>query len=88
MLDKKAKAELVKKYGKNEKDTGSIEFQIALLTQQIKDLTEHLLKNDKDTIARRGLLVKVGRRRALLAYLEGYDRERYIKLLGELELRK
>ena len=88
MLDKKAKAELVKKYGQNEKDTGSIEFQIALLTQQIKDLTEHLLKNDKDTIARRGLLVKVGRRRALLKYLESYDRERYIKLLGELGLRK
>ena len=88
MLDKKGKAELVKKYGKNEKDTGSIEFQIALLTQQIKDLTEHLLKNDKDTVARRGLLVKVGRRRALLSYLESYDRDRYIKVIGELELRK
>lgn len=88
MLDKKGKAELVKKYGKNEKDTGSIEFQIALLTQQIKDLTEHLLKNDKDTVARRGLLVKVGRRRALLSYLESYDRDRYIKVISALELRK
>jgi len=88
MLDKTQKAELVKKFGKNEKDTGSIEFQIALLTRQIHDLTGHLLNNDKDTIARRGLLVKVGKRKSLLKYLERNDRDSYIKVLSELGLRK
>lgn len=88
MLDKKAKAELVKKFGKNEKDTGSIELQIALLTQHIRDLTEHLKKNDKDAIARRGLLIKVGKRKSLLSYLERTNRDSYIKLISELGLRK
>jgi small subunit ribosomal protein S15 len=88
MIDKHGKAELVKKFGKNEKDTGSIEFQVALLTTQIHDLTEHLKKNDKDNIARRGLNIKVSKRKSLLAYLQRTDRERYVKLLGELGLRK
>lgn len=88
MIDKHRKAELVKKFGKNEKDTGSIEFQVALLTTQIHDLTEHLKKNDKDNIARRGLNIKVSKRKSLLAYLQRTDRERYVKLLGELGLRK
>ncbi len=88
MLDKKGKAELVKKFGKNEKDTGSIEFQIALLTSQIHDLTDHLKKNDKDNIARRGLNIKVSKRKSLLAYLQRTNRDSYVKLLGELGLRK
>lgn len=88
MLDKNAKVELVKKYGKNEKDTGSVEFQVALLTSQIHDLTEHLKANKKDAIARRGLLIKVGKRKSLLKYLERTDRERYAALLTKLGLRK
>jgi small subunit ribosomal protein S15 len=88
MIDKKGKAELVKKFGKNEKDTGSIEFQIALLTSQIHDLTEHLKKNDKDQIARRGLNIKVSKRKALLRYLQRTNRDSYVKVLGELGLRK
>ena len=88
MLDKNQKSNLVKKFGKNDKDTGSIEFQIALLTEEIYGLTNHLKKNDKDTIARRGLLVKVGRRKSLLKYLEKTNRDSYIKLLAELGLRK
>ena len=88
MIDKKGKAELVKKFGKNEKDTGSIEFQIALLTSQIHDLTEHLKKNDKDQIARRCLNIKVSKRKALLSYLQRTNRDSYVKLLGELGLRK
>ncbi len=88
MIDKKGKAELVKKFGKNEKDTGSIEFQIALLTSQILDLTEHLKKNDKDQIARRGLNIKVSKRKSLLRYLQRTNRDSYVKLLGELGLRK
>ncbi len=88
MIDKKGKAELVKKFGKNEKDTGSIEFQIALLTSQILDLTEHLKKNDKDQIARRGLNIKVSKRKSLLRYLQRTNRDSYVKVLGELGLRK
>lgn len=88
MIDKKGKAELVKKFGKNEKDTGSIEFQIALLTSQIHDLTEHLKKNDKDQIARRGLNIKVSKRKSLLRYLQRTNRDSYVKVLGELGLRK
>lgn len=88
MIKKEAKVELVKQFGKNEKDTGSIEFQVALLTRQIHDLTEHLKLNDKDTIARRGLLVKVGKRKSLLKYLERTNRDSYINLIASLGLRK
>ena len=88
MIQKNEKAELVKKFGKNEKDTGSIEVQVAILTEEIKGLTDHLKANDKDSIARRGLLVKVGKRKSLLAYLERTDRDSYIKLLAALGLRK
>lgn len=87
-LDKKEKAKIVSKFGKNEKDTGSVEVQIALLTSKIKTLTEHLKANHKDHVARRGLLVLVGQRKSLLSYLERIDRDRYIKVLAELGLRK
>ena len=88
MLSKERTAEIVKKYGKNEKDTGSAQVQIALLTAQINDLTAHLKKNKKDASGRRGLFILVGQRRALLNYLNKTDRDAYVKLLTELKSRK
>ena len=88
MLSKERTAEIVKKYGKNEKDTGSAQVQIALLTAQINDLTAHLKKNKKDASGRRGLFVLVGKRRAFLNYLNKTDRDAYVKLLSELKIRK
>ena len=88
MLSKERTAEIVKKYGKNEKDTGSAQVQIALLTAQINDLTTHLKKNKKDASGRRGLFILVGQRRALLNYLNKTDRDAYVKLLSELKIRK
>lgn len=87
-VSKQTKAELIKKFGKTEKDTGSVEVQVAILTASIKHLTEHLKNNDKDHVARRSLLVLVGKRKSLLAYLEKQDRDAYIKLIAELGLRK
>lgn len=88
MLSKEKVAEIVKKYGKSEKDTGSVEVQIALLTEQINELTKHLKKNKKDASGRRGLFVLVGKRRGLLDYLNRTDRDAYAKLLAELSIRK
>ena len=88
MLSKAKVAEIVKKYGKDEKDTGSVEVQIALLTEQINELTKHLKANKKDASGRRGLFVLVGKRRGLLDYLNRTDRDSYIKLLTELKIRK
>lgn len=88
MLSKQRIAEIVKKYGKDEKDTGSVEVQIALLTAQINDLTKHLKENKKDASGRRGLFVLVGKRRGLLDYLNRTDRDSYIKLLSDLKIRK
>lgn len=88
MLSKARIAEIVKKYGKDEKDTGSVEVQIALLTAQINDLTKHLKENKKDASGRRGLFVLVGKRRGLLDYLNRTDRDSYIKLLTDLKIRK
>ena len=88
MLSKERTAEIVKKYGKNEKDTGSAQVQVALLTAQINDLTAHLKANKKDASGRRGLFVLVGQRRALLNYLNKTDRDAYVKLLSELKIRK
>ena len=87
-LEKKVKAEIIKKFGANEKDTGSVQVQVALLTKRIQELTTHLKKNDKDHTARRSLLILVGQRKSLLAYLESEDRDAYLKLLAELGLRK
>ncbi len=87
-LKKETKAELVKQFGKNEKDTGSVEVQVALLTKRIAELTAHLKGNDKDHIARRSLLVLVGQRKSLLNYLEKQDRDAYIALIQKLGLRK
>ena len=87
-LTKEKKAELVKKFGKNEKDTGSVQVQVALLTEQIKALTEHLKKNHNDAASKRGLQILVGQRRSLLDYLIKTDREAYFKLIQDLGLRK
>jgi small subunit ribosomal protein S15 len=82
------KAELIGKYGRSPNDTGSAEVQVALLTERINELTEHLRDHRKDHHSRRGLLMLVGKRRRLLRYLEGSDVERYRALVGELGLRR
>ncbi len=87
-LSKQVKQEIIAKYGKDAKDSGSTEVQIALLTEQIRNLTEHLKQNKKDHSSRRGLLILVGKRRDLLDYLARKDRDSYLKLLASLELRK
>ena len=71
------KEKIIKEYGKSEKDTGSTEVQVALLTQRINDLTDHLKAHKKDHHTRRGLLMLVGKRKRLLQYLENQDVERY-----------
>jgi len=87
-MTKEEKLELVRKYGKNEKDSGTSEVQIALLTKRINDLTEHFNKHGKDHHSRRGLLMMVGKRRRLLDYLMKKDIERYRTIIKELNIRK
>ena len=88
MLDKQAKAEIMKKYAVHEGDTGSPEVQIALLTARISYLTEHLKENKKDHHSRRGLLKMVGHRRRLLNYLSKKNIDRYREIIAQLNLRK
>ena len=87
-MDKAIKLELIKKFGRSEGDTGSPEVQVALLTERIKYLTEHLKLHKKDHHSRRGLLMMVGQRRGLLNYLSDQDIERYRTLIKELGLRR
>ena len=87
-MTKEEKLEIVTKYGKNEKDSGTLEVQIALLTKRINDLTEHFDKHAKDHHSRRGLLMMVGKRRRLLDYLIKKDIERYRTIIKELNIRK
>lgn len=82
------KAEIVKKFQKHEGDTGSPEVQVALLTERVTHLTEHLKNNAKDHHSRRGLLLMVGQRRALLDYLKRTDLGRYKTLIETLGLRR
>ena len=82
------KAEIIKEFAQGEGDNGSPEVQIALLTDRIQHLTEHLKVHAKDHHSRRGLLMLVGRRRRLLDYLRGIDVERYRALIAELGLRR
>ena len=82
------KAEIIAKYQTHEGDTGSPEVQIALLTERITHLTEHLKVHKKDDHSRRGLLMMVGQRRSLLKYLESIDIERYRPIVERLGLRK
>lgn len=82
------KREIVERFGKSGQDTGSTEVQVALLTERINGLTEHLREHRKDHHSRRGLLMLVGRRRRLLNYLRRSDLDRYRTLIGELGLRR
>jgi len=88
MLTADSKKELIKQFGKNEKDTGSPEVLIALLTQRVKYLTEHLRSHVKDFHSRRGLLMLVGKRRRLLDYLKNKEIERYRSIISDLGIRK
>ena len=82
------KLEIIKTYGLNDKDTGSAEVQIALLTEEINTLTEHLKVNIHDFHSKRGLLRKVGKRRNMLEYLKKTDVNRYREIIKKLGLRK
>ncbi len=87
-VTKERKAELVKEFGKNENDTGATEVQIAILTEEIKDLTEHLKVHIHDYHSKRGLMMKVGKRRSLLDYLKENDVNAYRTLIQKLNIRK
>ena len=80
-------AEIVKEYGKNEQDTGSAEVQVAILTERIRNLTEHLKMHKKDHHTRRGLLMLVGKRRRMLVYIKNRDIEEYRALIKKLGIR-
>jgi small subunit ribosomal protein S15 len=87
-LNVESKTQIVTDYKIHEKDTGSPEVQIALLTRRITELTEHLKTHKKDHSSRRGLLKMVGKRNSLLKYLTREDRTRYQQIIGRLGLRK
>lgn len=87
-MDKTKKTEIIQKFARSEGDTGSPEVQIALLTERINHLNEHLKVNKKDHHSRRGLLVMVGQRRGLLDYLKKIDVQRYRDLIAELNVRR
>jgi small subunit ribosomal protein S15 len=87
-LTKEAKLEIIGRHGRSQEDTGSPQVQIALLTQRINELTEHLRAHPKDHYSRRGLLKLVGRRRRFLNYLQRKDVEGYRELIKELGLRR
>ena len=80
--------EIIKEYGKSESDTGSAEVQVALLSNRIELLTEHLKTHKKDHHTRRGLLMLVGKRRRLLQYLQNQDVQRYRDIIEKLGLRR
>lgn len=87
MIDKKKKQQIIKKFAVHENDTGSSEVQIALLTEEIKNLTEHLKLHKKDFSSRRGLLRKVAERRRLLRYLERENMQSFEELVKKLKLK-
>ncbi|MCH3943153.1 MAG: 30S ribosomal protein S15 [Atopobiaceae bacterium] len=86
-ITKERKAELIKEFGKNEKDSGSARVQVAILTERIRELTEHMKSHQKDFHSRRGLLMLVGQRRRLLGYIKGNDIEEYRDLIKKLGIR-
>ena len=88
MISKEKKTEIIEKYGRQPGDTGSPEVQIAVLSERIAEVTEHLKANPKDHHSRRGLFKMVGQRRNLLAYLKDKDIERYRAIVEKLGLRK
>lgn len=87
-MTKERKLELIKEFGKNEKDTGNAAVQIAILTEEINELNEHLSIHKKDNHSRRGLLKKVGKRRNLQKYLMNKDYDTYKDLIAKLGLRR
>jgi small subunit ribosomal protein S15 len=87
MLDKDTKQKIIKKFKTHENDTGSPQVQIAILTEEVKRLTEHLQSHKKDHSSRRGLLKKIAERRKLLKYLQKEDYEAFQKLAHKLDLR-
>ena len=87
-LTKEEKVEVFKEFGANEKDTGSTNSQIAMLTKRIKQLSDHCKQEPKDHHSRRGLLKLVGQRRRLLRYLQGKDLDEYRSLIAKLGIRR
>lgn len=88
MITAEKSKELATTFGKSEKNSGSVEVQVAILTERIKNLTPHFEKNKKDHSGMRGLMRMIGKRRSLLKYLGKADQDRYQKLISTLELRK
>ena len=87
-LTKDEKSLIIKEYARDEKDTGYVEVQVAILTKEINTLTDHLKTHIHDFHSKRGLLMKVGKRRSLLDYLKKHDVVRYRELIKKLGLRK
>lgn len=87
-ISKERKAEIIAKFGRTPTDTGSPEVQVALLTEQINTLTQHLRTHKHDNHSRRGLILSVGQRRRLLDYLKSKNLDSYLKLIQELNIRK
>lgn len=87
-VTKEQRADIVKQYGASEKNTGSTEVQIALVTERINQLTEHFKAHKKDTNSRRGLQMLIGQRRRLLKYLQRTDLAKYREILEKLGIRK
>ena len=87
-LDKAKKASIIKDFGKDKNDTGSVEVQVAILTNEINELTEHMKVHTHDYHSKLGLLKKVGKRKSLLNYLKNEDVKRYKELIKKLNLRK
>ena len=86
-ISKERKAELIREFGKNDTDSGSPEVQVAILTDRIRELTEHMKSHKKDFHTRRGLLMLVGKRRRLLSYIKAKDIENYRQLIAKLGIR-
>ena len=87
-IDKIKKNKIIKDFGSNETDSGSADVQVAILTERIKNLTEHLKTHKKDFGSRRGLLSMVGQRRNLLKYIKNKNEDRYLNLIKKLGLRR
>ncbi len=88
MIAQSIKKSLVERFGKDAKDSGSTEVQVAILTERIKDLTPHFSANKKDYHSKRGMMKLIGKRRRLLRYLAGKNNDRYLSLIKELGIRK
>ena len=86
-VSKERKAELIKEFGKDANDSGSAEVQVAILTERIRELTEHVKVHNKDHHTRRGLLMLVGKRRRLLSYIKERDINNYRELIAKLGIR-